>query len=98
MRVENDEDSEKKEMNNESKVKMNRLIMKMPGLSETLDMNIYEIVFILIKKNYFCDALLLYLQFVYNTRFWSDRKLSGLTEHFIVSDQISDSDKKFRQL
>lgn len=92
MRVENDEDSEKKEMNNESKVKMNRLIMKMPGLSETLDMNIYE------KKNYFCDALLLYLQFVYNTRFWSDRKLSGLTEHFIVSDQISDSDKKFRQL
>lgn len=42
MRVENDEDSEKKEMNNESKVKMNRLIMKMPGLSETLDMNIYE--------------------------------------------------------
>lgn len=92
MRVENDEDSEKKEMNNESKVKMNRLIMKMPGLSETLDMNIYE------KKIYFCDALLLYLQFVYNTRFWSDRKLSGLTEHFIVSDQISDSDKKFRQL
>lgn len=30
--------------------------------------------------------------------FWSDRTLSGRTEHFIVSDQISDNDKKFRLL
>lgn len=46
MRVENDEDSEKKEMNNESKVKMNRLIMKMPGLSETLIISVMHFFFI----------------------------------------------------
>lgn len=77
MRVENDEDSEKKEMNNESKVKMNRLIMKMPGLSETLDMNIYEIVFILIKK----IISVMHFFFIYNL---FTIHVSGPTENCLV--------------